>query len=263
MKHDFRLQTSDFRLVAVVLYGCLVALAAAAVAANPYEAIVGRNVFGLKPPTINTAPPPPVAAAATTIKLQGISTILDRRQVMLKVNTAARPPEPAKEQSYLMIEGQREGEIEVLEIDATTGTVKIKNSDTPLSLNMKDDAVKPAVGAALPGPVVPPPLSAQLPGLPAPANPGLPVPGGAASVTTIGGGARTLPTRTLRSGAGGDSSGFNGRGAPSSGAGTTTTIATPQNNLSPEAQAILIEAQRAQISGSGYDPLPKTGITPR
>ena len=192
MKRDFRLQPSAFSPrpsafipVAFAVGLCLVALAAGAVGANPYEAIVGRNVFGLKPPALNAPPPPPPAAAAT-IKLLGISTILDRRQVMLKVKTAARPPEPAKEQSYLMSQGQREDEIEVLEIDAATGTVKIKNQDEILSLSMKDDAEKPAAGAVLPGVAVPPPLS---PGMVSP-NPG--------QLLAPGGGSRTIPTRSLR-----------------------------------------------------------------
>lgn len=201
MKRDFRLQTLGFRLVAVVLYVCLTALVAGTAAANPYEAIVGRNVFGLKPPTLNAAPPPVPAAAATTFKLLGISTILDRRQVMLKVKTAARPPELAREQSYLLAEGQRDGDIEVLEIDAVAGTVKIKHNDTELPpLTMKDDAERPAVGAALPGPGAPNPQVPRLPGVPAPATTAVP-PTDPGVVPTTGGSGRTIPTRSLRTSA--------------------------------------------------------------
>ncbi len=261
MKHDIRLQMADFRPAVVILCLYLTASAAEAVTANPYEAIVGRNVFGLKPPTPTTLPPVVTAAAAITIKLQGVSTILDRKQVLLKVITAARPPAPAKEQSYLWSEGQGEDDIEVIAIDAAAGTVKIKNRDETLSLTMKDDAEKPAVGAALPGPAALP----QLPGVPAPANAGQLAPGGGGPVTTIGN-PRTIPTRTLRSSPGsnpaGPNSGFFGGGIGSGAdAGSGTPSGSLQNNLSPEAQAILIEAARAQISG-GFDPLPKTGLTP-
>lgn len=66
--------------------------------------------------------------------------------------------------------------------------------------------------------------------------------------------------RTLLSNPGGESGELGVRGTPS---GAGTTASAPQNNLSPEAQAILIEAQRPQTSSGGFDPLPKTGITPR
>ena len=192
MKNDFRLQPPAFRLVAVVLLLCFftLALAANAVAVSPYDSIVGRNVFGLKPPATNAAPPVVNPAAAVTIKLQGISTILGRRQVLLKVNTAARPPEPAREQSYLLNEGERDGEIEVVEIDALNGIVKLKKNDEPLSLSMqvKDDVVKPAVGAALPSPATPSPVA---PGQPPPPIAAQPAAG-------PGNTPRTIPTRSLR-----------------------------------------------------------------
>lgn len=194
----------------------LLILTVTSVSANPYEAIVGRNVFGLKPPTLNTAPPPLPPAAATTFKLLGISTILDRRQVMLKAVTAARPPEPAKDKSYRLSEGQGEDEIEVLEIDAVAGTVKIKHHDATLSLDMKVDAEKPAIGAALPGPVLPTPA---LPGVVPPPNTGLPAPGG---------GPRTIPTRSLRT------SSTDGAGLSEGGAtpgSVAANLATQPSNL--------------------------------
>jgi hypothetical protein len=274
MKHDMRLQTLDFRQLSAVVCLCLVAVAANAVTANPYEAIVGRNVFGLKPPTV--APPTAVAPvpAAVTFKLLGISTILNRKQVLLKIKTAARPPEPAKEQSYRWSEGMGEDDIEVLAIDAANGIVTIKShGETLPPLTMKEDAEKPAVGAALPGPAV----VGQIPGLPAPANPSHLSPGGAAAVTTFGGGGnpRTIPTRTLRSSPGSNPSGVGAGGGFGAGAiggggatGTGAAVSSPQNtgalpsNLSPEAQAILIEAARTQIPSGGFDPLPKTVLTP-
>jgi len=189
MKRDFRRQVSAIRLIALSLGW---ALAVAPVAANPYAAIAGRNVFALKPPTPD-GPPPPPPAAAVTIKLRGISTILDRRQVLLKVMTAARPPALAHDDSYLMSEGQREGELEVLEIDAMAGTVKLKNQGETLLLTMKEDSEKPPVGAALPAATPHPPLPGVQP--PPGAIPGVnpaalpPVPGMVP---------RTIPTRSIR-----------------------------------------------------------------
>ncbi len=232
MKHDFRLQPPAFRLVVGVLPFCLLtlALAANAVAVSPYDSIVGRNVFGLKPPATNAPPPVVNPAAAVTIKLQGISTILGRRQVLLKVNTAARPPEPAREQSYLLNEGERDGELEVVEIDALNGIVKLKNNDEPLSLSMqvKDDVVRPAVGAALPAPANP----AQI-GQPPPPNPG---------PSPAGGNPRTIPTRSLRTGGAGVGDGA----APGSAAANLTPPPSIASQRSVEENVALYEINRAK-----------------
>lgn len=225
MKRAFGLPPSAF----AVGLG-LVVLAAGAGAATPYAAIARRNVFGLKPAALNANVPPP-PAAAVTVKLLGISTILDRRQVMLKVKTAARPPEPAKEQSYLLSQGQREDEIEVLEINAAAGTVKLKNQEEILSLSMKDDAEKPAVGAglpvaALPGVAVPPPPSPQPPGL-------VPVASPTRQPAVPGSGPRTIPTRSLRA-------------LPTDGAGPS---AASQRSI--EENVLLYEANRIRREQSG------------
>ena len=82
--------------------------------ANPYQGIVDRNVFGLKPP-----PPPNKGPATDTppppkITLTGITTIFHDKRALMTVAMPAKPPEPAKQQSFILAEHQREGEIEVL-----------------------------------------------------------------------------------------------------------------------------------------------------
>src|SRR5438093_76844 len=76
---------------------------------SPYKVISDRNVFGLKspppPPSPESLKPPPPA-----IKLQGITRMLDRRQVLFKVTLPARPPDPAKEVGMVLNEGERSGE---------------------------------------------------------------------------------------------------------------------------------------------------------
>jgi len=239
-------------------------------AINPYSAIVERNSFGLKPPP-NPAdlikPPPPVVA---DIKLQGITTILGRKQVLMKVKVPAKPPEPARDQSLVMGEGQREGEVEVLEINPADQSVKVKNGDAVLALNMNDHGEKPTPGASAPtagaaGVSVPNiPQNSAIGGVPsstvgyrpnAPGNPMGSVPSqnqnvsGFGGSTTANGAQNSFPTRPIRS------NNPPGTSNPQS--------AAEYQNYSPEAQAILIEAQRAQIAPGGFDPLPKTSITPR
>src|SRR5690242_1103292 len=84
---------------------------------NRYESITDRNVFGLKPPP---PPPDPEAAKAPPVKitLTGITTIIGKRALLKTPPPPSKPGETSKgEQSYILAEGQREGDIEVLEID--------------------------------------------------------------------------------------------------------------------------------------------------
>jgi hypothetical protein len=161
-------------LVAILIVFVLVTGAKALspdAADNPYQAIVERNVFGLKPPPVidtNT----PIIQPAAKITLTGITTILGKTQALMSVQTAGKP----QPEFFMLTEGQRAGEIEVLEIDEKGGTVKVTNQGIAQTLDFKSDGAK--LQAALPG--IPPP---GLPGIPPPpANPA----------------ARTIPTRTMR-----------------------------------------------------------------
>lgn len=134
---------------------------------NPYQGIVVRNVFGLKDPPPpprpeDNKPPPP------RIMLQGITTILGNKRVLMKVATPPKPGVKPEEQSLILAAGQRDGDIEVLEIDEKAGTVKVNNFGTITNLNFQDHGVKlasaPPPGAApagvrpgVPGAVPPPP----------------------------------------------------------------------------------------------------------
>lgn len=186
--------------------------AGAATADHPYSAIGGRNVFGLKPPVVVTnAPVAPVTPAAG-IDLQGITTILGRPQVFLRLKLPARPPKPPEDQSIVLEAGQREGDIEVISIDTAGGIVRIKNRGDESTLTMKDNAATPSNIAPAPNlaPANPPP------GVPRPNLPGIPLPGAganptapAATPTAFGSAAPTgntpnpavpnMPTRSLRS----------------------------------------------------------------
>lgn len=230
---------------------------------NPYEPIVGRNVFSLKPPTpppnpedlIKKEPPP-------KIRLQGLTTILGRRQVLFKVQAPAKPGAPAKEESFVLSQGERQGEIEVVEIDEQAGTVKFNNHSIQQSLNMKDDADKPVVAALPPGFPQPGAVPGALPGVPPPPpafNQAAPAGG---SVTTFGGsGSKPIPTRPMRMDGGVPGSAF-GAAQTAQTAGTTQT-GPP---LSVEEQEVLIEVKKKLYQDQG-DPrariMPPTSMTPR
>jgi hypothetical protein len=133
---------------------CLFARLCAAEAATaeaqgmPYEGIVDRNVFGLKPP-----PPPPIVepqrAPPPKLILTGITSILGNKRALLMLQQPNKPPE-----SLMLEVGQSSGEIEILAIDTDAGTVKVRNHGVEQTLDFESDGAKPG---ATPLPNVPRP----------------------------------------------------------------------------------------------------------
>ena len=177
----------DAKALGLVLSGVVLGVGLwplkADVAGSPYQGIVERNVFNLRPPPAppDTTPPP---VPPPRITLTGITTILGNKRALMKVLEPPKPPEPAKEASYILTEGQRDGDIEVIAIDEQAGSVKVNNHGTVQELSFDKDGQKlpsnppPLVPPGLPGAAVPP-------GYVNPVRPPTP-------------GLRTIPPRTLR-----------------------------------------------------------------
>jgi hypothetical protein len=108
---------------------------------NPYQTIVERNLFGLKP-----SPPPQAAEpdhpAPPKITLTGITTILGDKEVLMKVLMPGKPGESPKEQSFILAEGQQEGDLRVLTVNEKTGDVTINDFGTVVTLNLGKDGAK-------------------------------------------------------------------------------------------------------------------------
>src|SRR5438105_3563568 len=165
---------------------------------NPYQGIIDRNVFALKPMPINKIdegvkrPDPP------KITLTGITDILGKKQALMNVAMPAKPPEPAKQQSFIIASGQRDGDLEVLDIDVKLGSVKINNFGTEMLLTMEKDGAKlPAsVPAAMPTPGVPTPGGA-------PAHAGYaPQPANGLAGGMVNPGLKPIPPRPIRAAGG-------------------------------------------------------------
>jgi len=164
----------------MALWAAGTALAAES-AGSPYAGIVDRNVFGLKPP-----PPPPDPEAnkppPPKITLQGITTILGKKLVLMKVVVPpAKPGGKTEEVPLTLSVGQKSEDVEVLEIHETDPAwVKVNDYGTITNLNFKDNGVNlasaappgaaPAAGAPRPG--VPPPGPAPAAGGGYAPNPG-------------------------------------------------------------------------------------------
>ena len=225
-----------------------------------FSAITERNVFGLKAP-----PPPPDPSANIKVeppklKLQGISLILGKKQVL--INVLPKPPTRPKAESLLMAEGERKDDIEVVSIDHIGEKVEFKIGGSPVTLTMKDDSERPVAG---PAPAFPPPV-AGAPGIVPPPgaipNPAAAAPPGGGAVATTIGGRSALPARPLRTE-------VVGGGAPAGGVPGGAAVpggnANPQGGpqLAPEANDVFVEAKKLNYQQTGDERarlLPRTGV---
>ncbi len=248
-------QTRVFVVGSLVL--CLGAptIFAGAPGVNPYQGIVDRNVFQLRPPPAPPTNGPPVAPPPK-ITLTGITTILGNKRALLKWPVPPRPGQPAKEASYILAEGQGEDDITVTEIDEVAGTVRVMNHGQPQSLNFTDDGAK--LVTAPPIPIASP--TAANPALPQPI---VPTPAGAAAPTTI----RTIPQRTMRlPPAPGTQPTPMSSGAIACPSAASAAPSPSAPALSAEEQVLMIEAQRLKAQQEGNPMakiLPPTPLTPK
>ena len=228
---------------------CAAATASTAAAAdNPYQRIVERNVFGLKPP-----PPPPdpesIKPPPPKIFLTGITTILGNKRALMKLTPpVTKPGEQPKEQAFTLAEGERDGGLEVLEIDEKARTVKVNNYGTVATLDFENNGVK-APPAAAPG-TLPPGMQPAI-------RPGLPVPGAM-------GGPTPMPNRPLRvpgAGAPVTPQASTGAGLPGANVGVnparTAQAPAQQGTSSLEENLMMLEINRIK-----NQPLVEAGVMP-
>jgi len=239
---------------------------------NPYHGIVERNIFALKPPP-PPAPPPDDKPPPVKITLNGVTDILGRKLALMETPPPpAKPGEQAKsKQSLILTIGERQNDIEVLDIDPIAGSVKVNNAGSIVTLTLEKDGPKlastpPRAAPGAPGKGVPPPPGA-LPGV----NPAaFRTPAGAAVRPNL-----SFPSRPLRGSSqgaavpAGSTPGVVAGGRVLPGFNATTARQTPvqtQPRLSPEEQIIAIEANREvtknQVAAGLLPPLPPTPLTP-
>lgn len=249
---------------------------------NDYESIItNRNVFQLKPPPPPAPPPDPnPKPPAPKIILTGITTILGEPLALFKCTPPAAKGEQAKEKDYTLGVNQREDEIEVKSIDPAKGVVQVDDYGTITNLTFEKDGAKgpsgpPANGAPNPGIPQPTPFNPgmrtipqrtlRFPGALPGAGPGSPRGGGGSM-----GGASATPTGGATPLGGGPSMNLNGTsvsmtgGAPQSGQPQIAGQDLVGGDMTPEAYAVMLEAQREvtkdDVTSGKMPPLP---VNPR
>src|SRR5207244_3331422 len=147
-------------LLGVALAGGAVQTALAEARPNPYQSIIERNPFGLKPP-----PPPPEPAPVTPVippakvVLTGITTILGSPRALLEIieQEPGKTPTPHKP---VLHEGDRDGAVEVILIDVEKGLVKIRNGGLETNITFETPKLTASAQPA-PGEFTPPPARSR------------------------------------------------------------------------------------------------------
>jgi hypothetical protein len=140
---------------------------------NPYQTIVDRNPFGIKPPP----PPvedvtPPQAIPPAKVILTGVLNLLGPPRALLEI-TETEPGKAPTTAKRTLQAGEAEGQVEVLSIDVEHATVRIRNGkiETNLVFEVAKATTAPA-GPGIPGAFpAPPALIPPAPAAPGAANP--------------------------------------------------------------------------------------------
>lgn len=127
---------------------------------NPYIPIVTRNIFALNPPDTNAlsdVDPPP------KITLKGIMSANGNSQALYTVAGTGKPGQPAKDQSYILGEGQGQDDVEVTHINSKASLVTFNNhgtmQDIPLANAPTGNTSAPGRGGSFGGPGLPRPAT--------------------------------------------------------------------------------------------------------
>lgn len=230
---------------------------------NPYASVVDRNIFGLVPIPVNAPPETKPPDPPSKITPNGIMNLFGELQVLFKVSVPPKPGLPPHDQSYTMSVGERSDGIEVTKIDKQAGMITFDNHGVIQELSLSK-----AVASAAAQP------AAASPGFrPSGFNGfrGRPNPNGNQS---SGGNNYNSPVATAY-GNNGANQAYGNNGAAQDYGSTPTAYGNnnlqsqtqnQQNQLTPEAQAILMEQSRIatqdQVNQGKMPPLPPTVITP-
>jgi hypothetical protein len=221
---------------------------------DPYATVVARNIFGLNSPL----PVTPVQDANPPVKItpNGIMTIFGEVQVLFKVAGTPKPGgPPSADESYILSEGQRQDDIEVVKIDEKNSIVTFNNhgetQQLPLVVTQPSSTPSPALagGSAVGGPGA---AGGRF-------SPGFVNPGSGPGARARGNGGGANSGGQGNSGNAND--GSNLRNVPTRNNTFNAASQIPEG-MTPEVQTIAIEANRS-LGGEAAQMLPITELTPQ
>ena len=227
---------------------------------NPYAAIATRNIFDLVAPPPPPSPEDEAKKDLPKITPTGIMGVYGHFQALFKV-APAKPAAGAKDDYYILSEGQMQDEITVVKIDDKNSLVTFDNHGFTQQLPLAEAAAAGGAAPSSPG--------GMNPGMAAGAPGGNSGPGG---IIRFGPGAGGNNGGFPNSNPGSSGGGPNGANGANGGLNFGNTAAPTQiyqpeaSTLKPEESTILIEVERAKLMTDphpAYSPniLPPTPLT--
>jgi hypothetical protein len=249
---------------------------------NPYQVIIDRNPFGLRPIPVVEPPKPPEAPPPPPleIKLTGITTLLGAPRALLEFTD---PQTKKVDRPSPFVEGDVYKEtIQIVSIDADNNRVKIKNGEAETTLDFEKNGIKPGGATASAAPVPHPgvaPLNLGNPGIGIPAPPNAAAAAaqnmtGGGRTAIVGGGASAVTPAAVNPAAYAGSAGTTAAGLPARPVRTDLGAAIVGGNQPPQPAAYVpppattmsreeidarIEAQRRILEQQGH---PQSRILP-
>jgi hypothetical protein len=107
-------------------------------ASNPYAVIGQRNAFHLNPVPIPPPPEPP-KVELPDVKLSGFLKVANKTHVLFSYTPKDKKDLPIY---YNLIEGEKQGILEVLKIHEEEGEVDVRNSGTEMTLSLAKDSLE-------------------------------------------------------------------------------------------------------------------------
>jgi hypothetical protein len=218
-----------------------------AVADNPYASIPARNAFNLVPvPAANAPEAAPEPDQSAKITPNGIMCLFGQVQVLFKVASPGQPGQPPQVQSYVMSEGDRADGISVTRIDQPGRLITFDNHGVIQSISLVNAG---GVSGSATEPAAPPATHFS--------NQAVRERFTARDVAT------PVPAAAGETGAS-PNPGYRAATSVESAQAKLNAMLNDPDHLSPEAQVVMIEAQRQQLQERG-DPaaalIPPTELT--
>jgi len=121
-------------LLATIAFSLLVIQASCGFAAEGFGSILLKNAFRLSPPKPEPIPVQ-IKMVIPKVILQGLTTLLDARHALLKIQSASSSG--AIEVCCVLAEGQARDGVEVLQIEMKSCRVLLKNQGTHQLLSLE------------------------------------------------------------------------------------------------------------------------------
>jgi hypothetical protein len=100
-----------------------------------YQQIVSANIFKLAQSSPTVEPAKPLTLPG--MRLSGIVTYLAAKRVLLEVWPEGHGAPATARRSYLLAEGEKRDDIEIVRVDETTACAEVSYAGTPIRLRLK------------------------------------------------------------------------------------------------------------------------------